>query len=197
MERRKFLIGVGSFAAAGAAAMGTGAFTSVEADRGIEVTVEGDDAAFLRLQPADKLSGEDLDSAPNGAYAEQTGDEETVEINLDDDARGVAGSGLNPEATTTICEILAVTNDGTQGVGLSVDVNFNSSLGDGEYSVLASSALDECDDLSSDLEAEGPVDVDVGETVFLGAEITTGQPAELDGTVTFTADAADYSGGGS
>jgi len=193
MQRRKFLIGTGSLAAAGAAALGTGAFTSVTADRDIQVAVAEDSNSFLRLQPSDQLDGEDLDSAPNGAYADQTGDDDTVEINFDDDARGVSGSGLNPDATTEICEVLAVTNDGTQGVGLSVDVAFDSGLGSGDFAVWASSALGECDDLSSDLEA-GWVDLDVGETVFLGTTITTGQPADLSGTVTIKAEADEYGG---
>lgn len=181
MDRRKFLIGMGSLTVGGAAVVGSGAFTSVQANRPIEVSVAEDASAYLNINPA---------SSPNGAYAEITGD--TIEINLNDDA-DVDGSGLNAEADTTIEDIVAVTNEGTQGVGLSVDVAFDSSIGNNsEFSVLANGSPGDGGGLSSDLEEEW-VDLDVGETVYLGAEITTTSVADLEGDVTIKADAAEYS----
>ncbi|QLD86563.1 hypothetical protein HWV23_12765 [Natronomonas halophila] len=53
MERRKFLIGMGSLAAGSAAVMGTGAFESVQAERAVNVNVEGDAGAYLRLDAND------------------------------------------------------------------------------------------------------------------------------------------------
>ena len=117
MERRKVLIGLGSLAAGGAAAMGSGAFTSVEADRDIEVEVAGDADAFLGVEPAD---------TPNGdAYATET--DGTVELNFDDGADfseidGTdGGSGINDRALTDIQDVITVTNQGTQEVTINVD----------------------------------------------------------------------------
>jgi hypothetical protein len=64
MKRRKFILGTGAAAASGASLLGSGAFTSVEADRNLAIDVAGDANAFLRLAPC-TLDGEEQ---PNGAY---------------------------------------------------------------------------------------------------------------------------------
>jgi len=112
MERRKFILGTGALAAGGAAAIGSGAFTKVEADRDIEVAVEDDADAFLRLASH---------SGPNGAYAEETGDPGTIEFNFDDDATGVAGSGLSDEAFYNFEDVFVIGNQGTQAVGVQLE----------------------------------------------------------------------------
>ncbi|UWG51843.1 DUF1102 family protein [Halalkaliarchaeum sp. AArc-CO] len=113
MERRKFVIGLGSLAAGGAAAMGSGAFSSVEAERDLVVEAAGDAGGLLGIEPAD---------TPNGdAYAEV--DDGIVSIDLTTTS-GVAGApdGVNDQAFTVIDDILTITNQGSQeivvGVGL-------------------------------------------------------------------------------
>lgn len=49
MKRRKLLLGLSATVSAGAA-MGTGAFTSVSAERNVSVSVADDKAAFLKLE---------------------------------------------------------------------------------------------------------------------------------------------------
>ena len=105
MERRKFVIGAGALATGSAAAVGSGAFTSVEADRDIEVNVAGDAGAFLQLEPS---------GGPNGAYAEQ--DDNTLVVNFDDDATTEGGSGLNEDASFIIRDVFDITNQGTEDV---------------------------------------------------------------------------------
>jgi hypothetical protein len=51
MQRRKFLIGMGSLAAGSATAMGTGALSSSEVDRTATGEIAGDADAYLRLVP--------------------------------------------------------------------------------------------------------------------------------------------------
>lgn len=51
MKRRKFMIGLGATAAGGSALVGSGAFSSVKADRTIEVDTAADARAFLLLEP--------------------------------------------------------------------------------------------------------------------------------------------------
>jgi len=51
MERRKFVIGLGSLAAGGAAATGTGAFSAMTADRQAEIDVVDDTDGLVSLTP--------------------------------------------------------------------------------------------------------------------------------------------------
>ena len=108
MERRKFILGTGALAAGGAAAIGSGAFTSVEADRDIEVAVADDADAFLGIEPAD---------GPNGEYADVTGG--TVVLDFTETEED--GEGINDRALTDIQDVITVTNQGTQEVTINVD----------------------------------------------------------------------------
>ena len=125
MERRKFLIGAGSLAAAGAAGLGTGAFTSVEADRGITVDVESDNNAFLRLGPSDDLNGE---------YVDASGD--LVEIDFTETEAG--GQGINDEAFSIFESVLEVQNQGTQAVRIGVQLEGIAEDGQSETQVFLS-----------------------------------------------------------
>jgi len=51
MERRKFVIGLGSLAAGGAAATGTGAFSAMTADRSADINVVDDTGGLVSLHP--------------------------------------------------------------------------------------------------------------------------------------------------
>jgi hypothetical protein len=105
MERRKFLIGAGSLAAGGAAALGSGAFTSVQADRSVDVTVAGDANAFLALEPS---------PSANGNYA--TTNDGTLAIQLDGSDDTPAGDGVNDNAVTKIKDVFRMQNQGTQPI---------------------------------------------------------------------------------
>lgn len=129
-------MGVGSLAAGSAAAMGTGAFTSVTADRGVEVNVTGDASAYLGLTPSD---------GPNGVYAEDNSDELVVKFNDIDDGNSSAedgnegsGNGVNPNAVTTADSVFTITNQGTQAVDVTLD---DSGLPDGLSASLPSSTV--------------------------------------------------------
>jgi len=100
MKRRKFLIGTGALAAGSAAAVGSGAFTSVSADRTVQVNVAGDDSALLAIEPCDS------DSSPNGDYA-SIGEDGQFTLNI---------PNLNPNAFTRIDDVFKITNQGTQPV---------------------------------------------------------------------------------
>lgn len=87
------VFGVGLFV------LGTGAFTTVSAERTVSVNTAADDAALLELTPND---------GPNGKYADGSGDE--LEINFD----AVPATGVNQNAITTLRDVFNVTNRGTQ-----------------------------------------------------------------------------------
>ncbi|WP_423995676.1 hypothetical protein [Halorubrum trapanicum] len=108
MERRKFVVGLGALASGSAAAMGTGAFSSVSADRDVAVSVADDNDAFLSLSPSD---------GPNSAYAQET--DGMLEIAFDgsiSDQSGPNGTGINDQATTIIRDVFDIQNQGTQDV---------------------------------------------------------------------------------
>ncbi|QKY17070.1 hypothetical protein [Halorubrum sp. CBA1229] len=136
MERRKFVIGLGSLAAGGAAATGTGAFTSAEVDRQVTVDVEDDVQGYLSPQPADTANG-DAYARLQGPENEATNTNDDVLIiqfngiqnNLQSDQNNTAiegsssdyGGGLNKNAVYEFDDLITVTNQGPQTIDVSVD----------------------------------------------------------------------------
>lgn len=102
MNRRNVLIGLGGVVAGGGALLGTGAFTTVEAERTVSVETAGDADAFLAFE----------DERGDGEFVEDT--DGTIEINLDSSSEGA--EGLNQNAITTFRNLVRVTNNGTQTV---------------------------------------------------------------------------------
>ena len=100
------IIGLGT--AAGGLALGTSAFTSVEADRDVAVEVADDSDAFLALEPAE--------DSPNAQYAQETNG--TLELNFTGDNDGIdgGGEGFNARADTGISRVFEIRNQGTQEV---------------------------------------------------------------------------------
>ncbi|WP_080510505.1 hypothetical protein [Halorubrum coriense] len=127
MQRRKFVVGLGALASGSAAAVGTGAFTSVTADRSVTVSVTGDESAYL---------GMDAEGSTNGAYANESGDDGDLSINFDDLSNGddltetSGGSGVNPSAVTTAEDVFRITNQGTQEVEVDLSGGSNISVTD-------------------------------------------------------------------
>lgn len=99
-------MGLGSLAAGGAAAMGTGAFASVEATRTVNVDVVGDQAAYLGLSPA------------GSPYAEYDSNNQLV---LDFGPNGNGGQGVNADAVSTFDGVFQMTNNGPNELDITVD----------------------------------------------------------------------------
>ena len=193
MERRKFTIGLGALATGSAAAIGTGAFTSVEADRDIAVDIADDADAFLGMEP--------IASSPNSAYADV--DDGVIELDLsdsnDDHDSAFNGTGVNKNATTNILDIFKITNQGTQKVYVSYD---SEELGQPDDDDLYVDLVTNPDsDYTSDSSIPGTLDpaqvpdgvpLDTGESVAVGLFIITrngSTPDDLDETVTIVAEA--------
>ncbi|WP_147437703.1 MULTISPECIES: hypothetical protein [unclassified Halorubrum] len=112
MQRRKYLAGLGALAAGSGAAVGTGAFTSVTADRGVSVAVADDADALLAIEPEDTPNGNEYADVSGGeVLLDFSNTNETFAESSDDGA-----SGINGDADTTIRDVLQVTNQGTQDV---------------------------------------------------------------------------------
>ncbi|MCY4732949.1 hypothetical protein KY092_20680 [Natronomonas gomsonensis] len=113
MQRRNLLIGMGSLAAGGAATIGTGAFTSVDASRTAQINIAGDSSALLAL---------DDSNSTNADYVEySTYDEAFINIESDNSELNESPSGINTDADTKIDDIFRVRNQGTQEAFVYVD----------------------------------------------------------------------------
>ena len=120
MNRRNVLIGLGTIVAGGGAALGTGAFSSVEAERTVNIETADDSDAFLQIRANSEYDGDE---------DEYVDDEDgIVSINIGEE--GDDGIGVNRDAVTTFEDLLEVENAGTQNVGFYVRDDEN--LGDGE-----------------------------------------------------------------
>lgn len=119
-SRRQTIVGLGGLLAAGGAAIGTGAFDAVEAERTVTVETTGDASAFLGIEPADGA----------GPFVDDSG--ETIVVDIGGTETDAGGQGVNENAITAIDQLLEVTNNGTQDV----EVGFNNqyAVDEGDYS---------------------------------------------------------------
>ncbi|CCC39641.1 right-handed parallel beta-helix repeat-containing protein [Haloquadratum walsbyi] len=179
MRRRKLLISIGALGAGGTAAFGTEAFTSVEAERNVDVNVAGDQSAFVAIQP--------LESSNADKYV-NIEDDDTIELNLDGDNEG-PGEGVNQDAITKVEDLFRVVNQGSQ----TASVFFEDESDAVTFRVTQSTAETSGSSGQSLESASNSVELAVGEQVVVGLTIDTldigsGDPLILD-DVTLRADA--------
>lgn len=106
-KRRKFLAGLGALASGSAAAVGTGAFTSVRADREVLISVAPDNNAYLQL--------EELETAQSESFINDSGGRSnTISISIGETDGG--GQGVNEQAVTFIDDLFSISNQGTDPV---------------------------------------------------------------------------------
>ena len=98
------MVGLGSLAAGSAAAMGTGAFASVEATRSVSVKVAGDESAYLGLEAT-------------SPYASIQGKQ--LRLDFDDNHNG--GEGVNADAVSTFDGVFRMTNNGPNRLDITID----------------------------------------------------------------------------
>jgi hypothetical protein len=101
MDRRKFLIGMGSLAAGGAAAMGTGATGVIQTNRDVEFDVAGDGGAYLRL-----------DANTDSGFVKTSGGSEEISFDFAGNSEGAGG--VNNNATTTARPAFTLENQNTK-----------------------------------------------------------------------------------
>jgi hypothetical protein len=102
-NRRKFIAGLGALATGSAAAMGTGAFTSVSAERTVDVAVATDENSYLSLTPIDERA-----TTNNG------------QLKLDLDSSSTGAEGLNPNSRTAFTDLFQIRNQGDNPVYVGV-----------------------------------------------------------------------------
>ncbi|MYL18145.1 DUF1102 domain-containing protein [Halorubrum terrestre] len=191
MERRKFVVGLGALASGSAAAMGTGAFTSVEADRNVDVNVSDDAAAYLRLQGS---------GGNNSEYVTQDGDGNQLAINLTDSNNNFPSStdpnGVNPDAVTQLDNLFVIQNQGTQEVSVDISKSGGNTSVVGFYANTSESPTGRYNPSNGNTVrlGSGSITLTTGETVYVSIEIDTEDSGVSSGTqvlnsVTVNADA--------
>jgi hypothetical protein len=135
MDRRKFMLGLGSLAAGGAAAMGTSAFSIVTAGRAMSVDVVGDRRAYLGLDPSISRYG-----SINGSG------QMVLQF---DGSNGQRGDGLNNDANSLFQNIFKIKNRGSDSINVVLTgLDTRTSDGDGVDPVTVYWTDDEVDENS-------------------------------------------------
>ncbi|MFC7072310.1 hypothetical protein ACFQJ7_05405 [Halovenus rubra] len=198
MKRRKFLIGAGALAAGGATALGTGAFSRVEAERTVSIDVETDSNAYLGLS---KLSN----SSNSQQFAEVS--DGKLSVNIGDSGNG--GSGVNPDSTTYFDDMFQLSNNGVAEANISYSFPTYNSGSNGHPDLtnnwktptdsnwaICFYYLDSNDNRQM-ITPNDAVSLDAGNsdkigvrTMTHGLDATTNDPL-IDGSITIVADAPD------
>lgn len=156
MKRRNLLASIG-VVAAGGAAVSTGAFTSVEADRTATVAIADEDEALLALVPTD---------GPNSEIARPS-NRERGRLDLDfDDAVGKDSRGPGTNSVYKFDRIFEIHNQGTQPTFLRSEFEETADLESVEFYV------EESDEYPVDGE-KAVVEIDAGDAAKIGVTIDT------------------------
>ena len=127
-----------SLAAGGAATMGTGALSSVEAERNIRGRVVGDERAYLEINGFDTSENSyaietsdnemllDFDQDPD--YTVFDSDDNTTDpdpTDPDKDLGNDEAEGLNPDAISKFDDVFRIQNDGTENLDVYITDNLD------------------------------------------------------------------------
>jgi hypothetical protein len=114
MKRRTVLIGFGTVVAASGAALGTGAFTTVETERSVSVRVTEDSQALVGIDVNDRYGGQNEDGV--------------AEFDLQSTLFNNGNTGFNPDGKTVLYAALAITNNsGIEGDDMTLQLAYESS----------------------------------------------------------------------
>jgi len=175
MNRRNVLLGLGAIVAGGGATLGTGAFSSVSAQRSATIETAGDASAFLGIEAHSSRSDEaqdpnDPDASSGTPYLTLTSND-ILEFNFDGSGTPtIDGSGLNRNATTEFENLIVLSNQGSQTVSLNitlVDSDGNTATEDDAFSAYAS-AESTATSISSGDPIDGSASLTAGESVDVG-----------------------------
>jgi hypothetical protein len=188
LNRRSVLLGLGTLSASVGGIFGSGAFSSVEATRSVQINTSGDSGALLSFQ-ANNPSG----TANNEIITTET-ESGTSVIKIQQES-------LNEGATTTFNNALNVTNNGGKNVGVSV--NASETTYSGSTTGLVGGALDIRDtdggngsivDSSSD--GDNAVDLNAGNsitlTIVVDLQNNTGAAIDDIDSIVFAARQTDH-----
>lgn len=124
-KRRKFLAGIGALVSGSAAAVGTGALSSVEAERTVDVAVTTDDNALLGLFAE---NGGSVSGLTNDEYATVEGNELSLRFDNNSEVSdptdgfvGGAGEGLGTDSIYYFDDVFGVASKSEEQLNIDVD----------------------------------------------------------------------------
>jgi len=188
MKRRTLITSLGGLAASSALVVSSGAFTSVSADRRMQVETAGDNDALLRLEQLGDGERSDEDGTPETVSFAFPGDEEfrnDPSLGLGTDSVYEFDRDANePDGSNATEGLLRIENQGTQPVAVYSEHQTDSELEIELYDVTDSDRTA----LSAD-----PATLGVGEHVDVGFRIRTfdADLGTFDETLTIVAEATD------
>ncbi|QPV62459.1 hypothetical protein I7X12_17235 [Halosimplex litoreum] len=163
MNRRQALIGIGSLAVGSGAALGSGAFTSVEANRSVDVSVASDSSALLGI-------------SPSGPYAEDSSSSDEA-VTLSIGSAGSNADGINDDAITNLGDVLTLTNQGDSSEG-AVSVSFQNESSGTVAVEITGNDVDTVIELSFDSNVDES-SLSAGSGVDVIATVNTGSQADV------------------
>jgi hypothetical protein len=107
MRRRSLIVTLGSIAAGAATVAGTGAVSTMRAERNVTGRVVGDRSAYVSIEP-----GEDHDFAVDNLDGE-------FRVAFDNDPTG--GAGLNPDSINSFDDVFRVRNTGEEELNVYIE----------------------------------------------------------------------------
>ena len=217
MERRNFLIGMGSTAAGASALIGSGAFSRIESQRNVTIQVANDENAYLAMRPLDTPNSQNYVAHDDDGhlYVQIDGEGNQQEEGLE----GPDGQGVNSDSFTYFDGMFELCNHGKADATISYELpdppTERSDIGDdweapdGEYDeqVVGFYYKADGDDAANDsdvdegdrifVEEGQTVPLELGDCVEIGVRtVTKGVDATIDaplidGEIVITADAPD------
>ena len=172
MKRRAFIIGAAGTAAAGAA-IGTGAFSSVEAERTVSVALADDSQAYLEFN-----RGSEVSTISNEHTATDGTGEETIVIDINSLAGDGDGDGANFSALSTFDALFEIRNSGSEDDDVYVWADFPE---DDDDNALEDVYFYPGNDDTTRLEAgEDQLELETGESKEIGIAVDKGEGGSTD-----------------
>jgi hypothetical protein len=188
MNRRRFIGGLGAVLGGGGALIGTGAFSSVEADRDVTVQVAQEDQAYLSLIAS---------SSANGAFSSnQSSAGNQLMLDFDDAIMSYqdSGEGVGKSSQYEFDDVFRVRNRGTQTIYVNLD-DVSTHGGDTTVQFYVRDGSGNRQSISST--GGSPLEVQVGTQESVGVYIETTDPTTGDSGGTVTVEASADVGSGS
>lgn len=163
-------MGLGGLVGSGSLAVGSGAFTTVEAERRINIETADDDlSGYLNI---------DITEGENAAYSGIDNQDGTLELIFTDDTERIdEGMGLNPGAVTEFDEVFSIRNDGSQNIEFWAEDKTDDAPTVELYAE------------SGTLTENDGAELDTGESTDIGVRIITDNTGSFDKTLTLRAEA--------
>ena len=181
MKRRSLIASIGAVAA-GSAAVGTGAFTTAEAERTLNIEVADEDTAVLALSR--------IEENDEGEYVQPLGGRKELSFDFND-TDGTDGFGPGTNSTYRFDRLFAVENQGSQPIFFRID-EFADAGGPGDEELENIGIyVEEADADEYLLDGDNAVlELGVGEPAEIGFKIDTdGVDVEFNDDEPFTFDA--------